>query len=100
VRTSHGFAQLRHQGFRLLAAGQLAPNLSDARPAVASPWYVTAGHGKALLLATAVAAYGVPRTALALIGGHAAGRWHPWTVMTAAHAVCAHAAAALNGFVP
>ncbi len=95
MRTPRGFAPLRHRGFRLLAAGQLASNLGDACYAVALPWYVLAGHGGPLLLATVVAAYGVPRTALVAIGGYAADRWRPWTVMMAADSVRALAVAAL-----
>ena len=78
---------LRHKGFRLLVAGQLASTLGDACYAVALPWYVLANHGGALLLATVLAAYGIPRTALIAVGGPASDKWRPWTVMLAADTV-------------
>jgi MFS family permease len=81
------FAPLRHRGFRLLAAGQLTSNVGDAFYAVALPWYVLADHGGALLLGAVLAAYGIPRAAFVTLGGHAADRWRPWTVMMAADAV-------------
>jgi MFS family permease len=71
----------------LLVAGQLTSNVGDAFYAVALPWYVLAGHGGALLLGTVLAAYGIPRTALVAVGGHAADRWRPWTVMLVADVV-------------
>jgi MFS family permease len=86
---------LRHREFRLLAGGQLASNLGDALYAVALPWYVLAGHGGALILSVVLLAYGVPRAALLLAGGQACDRWRPWTVMMAADAVRAVAAAGL-----
>ena len=97
-----GLAPLRHRGFRLLVAGQLASNTGDAFYAVALPWYVLASHGGALLLGVVLAAYGIPRTVLVAVGGHASDRWHPWTVMMAADAlralaVAVLAAAALSG---
>jgi MFS family permease len=76
-------------------AGQLASNIGDAFYAVALPWYVLAGHGGAVLLAEVLAAYGIPRTALVAVGGHASDRWHPWTVMLCADAVRALAVGAL-----
>lgn len=97
VRLPRALAPLRHRGFRLLAGGQLASNLGDAFYAVALPWYVLAEHGGALLLATVLAAYGIPRTVLVAVGGHAADRWRPWTVMMAADSVRAVAVAALAG---
>lgn len=75
----------RHRGFRLLVSGQLVSNLGDAIYSVALPWYVLADHGGALRLGTVLAAYGVPRTALLLVGGHASDRFSPWTVMLAAN---------------
>jgi MFS family permease len=87
---------LRHPLFRLLICGQLASNVSDALYAVALPWYVLANHGGALLLAVVLAAYGIPRTALVAVGGHASDRWRPWTVMMLADAVCIAGAAALG----
>lgn len=95
MRTLRAFAPLRHHGFRLLAGGQLASNVGDAFYAVALPWYVLATHGGALLLGTVLAAYGVPRTALVALGGHASDRWKPWTVMMVADAIRALAVGAL-----
>jgi len=73
----------------------LASNVGDAFYAVALPWYVLAGHGGALLLAVVLAAYGIPRTALLAVGGHASDRWRPWTVMMGADTLRAAAVAAL-----
>jgi predicted MFS family arabinose efflux permease len=89
-----GLAPLRRGGFRLLFAGQLASNLGDALYAVALPWYVLAAHGSPETLGIVLAAYGVPRTAMLLVGGQASDRWNPWTVMMAADAVRAVALAA------
>jgi MFS family permease len=86
---------LRHRGFRLLVGGQMASNVGDAFYAVALPWYVLAHHGGALLLAVVLVAYGVPRTVLVAVGGHASDRWRPWSVMMNADAVRAAALAAL-----
>lgn len=54
-----------------------------------------ADHGGALLLGTVLVAYGVPRTVLLAVGGHASDRWRPWTVMMTSDTVRAVAAAAL-----
>jgi Major Facilitator Superfamily len=72
--------------------------------AVALPWYVLAAHGGAGTLGLVLAAYGVPRTATLLVGGHASDRWRPWTVMMAADvvrtiAVAAFAVAAATGTI-
>ncbi|HEX3591107.1 MAG TPA: MFS transporter [Pseudonocardiaceae bacterium] len=80
-------APLRHRGFRLLVGGQLASNFGDAFYAVALPWYVLAEHGGAALLGTVLVAYGVPRTVLLAVGGHASDRWRPWTVMMSSDVV-------------
>jgi MFS family permease len=69
--------------------------LGDSFYAVALPWYLLADHGGAVLLGLVLAAYGVPRTVLLLVGGHASDRWHPWTVMMTADAVRAGAVATL-----
>jgi predicted MFS family arabinose efflux permease len=90
-----GLAPLRHRGFRLLTAGQLASAIGDGFYAIALPWYVLATHGGPLLLGTVLAAYGIPRTVLVAVGGHASDRWDPWTVMMAADAVRALAVAVL-----
>jgi predicted MFS family arabinose efflux permease len=89
------FAALRHRPFRLLVCGQLASNVGDSFYAVALPWYVLADHGGPLLLATVLAAYGIPRTLLVAVGGHASDRWHPWNVMMAADVVRTLAVAGL-----
>jgi MFS family permease len=94
-RLTRSFTPLRHRGFRLLAGGQLASNVGDAFYMVALPWYVLADHGGALLLGTVLAAYGVPRTVLLAVGGHASDRWHPWTVMMVSDGVRVLAAAGL-----
>ena len=94
-RLTRGFAPLRHPSFRLLAGGQLASNIGDAFYMVALPWYVLASHGGALLLGTVLAAYGVPRTVLLIVGGHASDRWRPWVVMMASDTVRVAAAAGL-----
>lgn len=77
-------------------------NFGDAIYSVALPRYVLAHQGGALLLATVLAAYGVPRTALLVVGGHASDRYRPWTVMLAANvargaAVTAFAVTAATG---
>jgi predicted MFS family arabinose efflux permease len=95
MRVPRGLAPLRHRGFRLLVTGQLASNVGDAFYAVALPWYVLASHGGALLLATVLAAYGIPRTVLVAVGGYASDRWQPWRVMMSADAVRAVAVAAM-----
>ena len=86
-----------HRAFRLLVAGQLASSIGDAFYAVALPWYVLAHHGSPLLLGTVLAAYGIPRTVLVAVGGHASDRWRPWTVMMTADVVRALAVAGLAG---
>jgi predicted MFS family arabinose efflux permease len=96
------FTSLRHRPFRLLVTGQLASNVGDSFYAVALPWYVLADHGGPILLATVLAAYGIPRTLLVAVGGHASDKWHPWNVMMAADvfrtlAVAALGVAALHG---
>jgi predicted MFS family arabinose efflux permease len=90
-----GLSPLRQRRFCLLILGQLASSMGDAFYAVALPWYVLAGHGDTLLLGTVLAAYGVPRTVLLAVGGHASDRWHPWNVMMVADSARALAIAAL-----
>jgi MFS family permease len=92
---TRSLAPLRHRGFRRLAAGQFASNIGDACYAIALPWYVLATHGGALLLGTVLAAYGIPRTAALVFGGHASDRWRPWTVMMTSDAVRVVAVAAM-----
>lgn len=93
---------LREPRLRLLVAGQLASTLGDLAYAVALPWYVLASHGGPLLLATVLAAYGIPRTAFVAAGGLVADRLRPWTTMLVADgtrtvAVGLLAAIALHG---
>jgi MFS family permease len=95
-------APLRHLSFRLLLAGELISNFGDGIFLVALPWYVLAHHGGVLLLGTILTAYGVPRTALLIVGGHASDRYRPWTVMLVANctrglAVTAFAVTAATG---
>lgn len=94
-RLPRGLAPLRHRGFRLLAAGQLTSNIGDGFYVVALPWYVLASHGGALLLGAVLTAYGIPRTVLVAVSGHASDRWHPWTVMMVADILRALAVGAL-----
>lgn len=75
---------LRRGGFGFLLVGQIVSYIGDNLYVIALPWYVLASHGGVVLLGTALAAYGVPRTAMIAIGGHASDRWRPWTVMLAA----------------
>ncbi|HLH47389.1 MAG TPA: MFS transporter, partial [Acidimicrobiales bacterium] len=77
-------AVLRHPAYRLLVGGQVASNVGDAFYAVALPWYVLGHHGGAVLLGLVLAAYGIPRIVLVAVGGQAADRWSPWTVMMGA----------------
>ena len=95
LRAPHALKPLRHRGFRLLTAGQVASSVGDACYAVALPWYVLAGHGGALLLGTVLAAYGIPRTLLITAGGYASDRWGPQKVMMASDIARALAVAAL-----
>jgi predicted MFS family arabinose efflux permease len=95
LTSARGLAPLRHPRFRLLVAGQLTSSVGDAFYAVALPWYVLATHGGPLLLGTVLAAYGIPRTALLLVGGQLSDRWRPWTVMMATDAVRAAGVGAL-----
>jgi MFS family permease len=95
LTAARGLAPLRHPRFRLLVAGQLTSNVGDSFYAVALPWYVLATHGGTLLLGTVLAAYGIPRTALLLVGGQLSDRWRPWTVMMATDALRTVGAGAL-----
>jgi predicted MFS family arabinose efflux permease len=90
-----GLVPLRRRGFRFLVAGQLASNLGDAFYAVALPWYVLSERGGPLLLGSVLAAYGIPRTALLAVAGHASDRWRPWTVMMSTDVVRALGVGAL-----
>lgn len=89
------FPSLRHPAFRLLLGGQVASGLGDMAYAVALPWYVLSEHGGVLLLGAVLAAYGIPRTALIALGGHASDRFGPWTTMMSADGVRALVAAVL-----
>jgi MFS family permease len=95
TRMPRAVAPLRHGPFRVLVSGQLTSNLGDAFYAVALPWYVLSAHGGPLLLGSVLAAYGVSRTVLLAVAGHASDRWRPWTVMMGADAVRALAVGAL-----
>ena len=95
LTTVRSLSPLRHRRFRLLVGGQLTSNVGDAFYAVALPWYVLATHGGPLLLGTVLAAYGIPRTALLVVGGHLSDRWRPWTIMMATDAVRAVAMTAM-----
>ena len=95
ARLPKALVPLRQSPFRLLAGGQLTSNLGDAFYAVALPWYVLSAHGGPLLLGSVLAAYGIARTVLLVVGGQASDRWRPWTVMMGADAVRAVAVGAL-----
>lgn len=102
MRLPRVLAPLAHPGFRLLFTGQLASNVGDAFYAIALPWYVLSSHGGAVLLATVLAAYGVPRTVFVAFGGHVADRFGAWSVMMVADvvrtiAVALLAAVAISG---
>ncbi len=84
---SRALAPLRDVAFRRLIAGQLTSGIGDAFYIVALPWYVLSSHGGALLLGTVLAIYGVSRTAILAVGGHASDRWRPWIVMLGADLV-------------
>jgi MFS family permease len=75
---------LRSRKFRLLASGQFVSNVGDGLYAVALPWYVLSHHGGAILLGAVLAAYGIPRTCLIVVGGHLADRLGSWKVMMGA----------------
>ena len=79
-----GVPALRSRPFRLLAGGQFVSNVGDGLYAVALPWYVLSHHGGAVLLGTVLAAYGIPRTCLIIVGGHLSDRISPWAVMMGA----------------
>ena len=83
-RSAGSVPALRSRPFRLLAGGQFVSNVGDGLYAVALPWYVLSHHGGAILLGTVLAAYGIPRTCLIMVGGHLSDRLSPWTVMMVA----------------
>jgi MFS family permease len=72
---------LRFREFRLLVAGQATSTVGDYFYVVALPWYVLSARGGAILLGTVLACYGVPRTALILVGGSLSDRIGPRKVM-------------------
>ncbi|MDE3131177.1 MAG: MFS transporter [Acidobacteriota bacterium] len=78
-------APLRHASFRLLIAGEVVSNFGDGIYVVAMPWYVLTHRGGVLLLGAVLAAYGIPRTALLVVGGWASDRHRPWNVMMVAN---------------
>lgn len=91
---------LRHPSFRWLLTGELVSNFGDGIFLIALPWYVLAHHGGALLLGTVMTAYGAPRTALLVLGGHASDRYRPWTVMLWANCVRGFAVIGLAAAAP
>ena len=72
--------------------------MGDGLYAVALPWYVLAHHGGSLVLATVLAAYGVPRAVLIPVGGTLSDRLSPWSTMVGADVTRAVAVGALAGF--
>jgi len=89
---------LRHRALALLVAGQTVSSMGDGLYAVALPWYVLAHHGGSLVLATVLAAYGVPRAVLIPVGGTLSDRLSPWSTMVGADVTRAVAVGALAGF--
>jgi predicted MFS family arabinose efflux permease len=75
---------MRSGRFRLLVSGQLVSNAGDGVYAVALPWYVLSHHGSSVLLGVVLAAYGIPRTALLMVGGQLADKFGPARVMLGA----------------
>jgi predicted MFS family arabinose efflux permease len=75
---------MRSGRFRLLVSGQLVSNLGDGVYAVALPWYVLGHHGSSVLLGLVLAAYGIPRTALLMVGGQLSDKFGPTRVMLGA----------------
>jgi MFS family permease len=75
------------RNFRLLTAGQFASTIGDYCYAIALPWFVLSSHGSTILLGTALACYGLPRTALIPLGGMLADRAGPRTTMLAADGI-------------
>lgn len=78
---------LRVPAFRMLTAGQFLSNIGDYCYAVALPWLVLSDHGNAASLGVILACYGIPRAALATVGGTLADRIGPRKVMLASDAV-------------
>jgi MFS family permease len=74
------------RSFRLLATGQLTSTVGDYCYAVALPWLVLSTHGGPVLLGTALACYGVPRTVLIPLGGVLADKIGTRTIMLSADA--------------
>jgi MFS family permease len=81
---SSAWSALRSRAFRLLAAGQFVSSIGDGIYAVALPWYVLSHHGSSVLLGTVLAAYGIPRTASLMVGGHLSDRFGAVRVMLVA----------------
>lgn len=75
---------LRFREFRLLVAGQTISTVGDYFYVVALPWYVLSARGGVVLLGTLLACYGVPRTALILVGGSLSDRFGPRRIMLTA----------------
>lgn len=88
-------APFQYQAFALLAGGQAASSVGDGLYAVALPFYVLSHHGGAVMLATVLAVYGVPRTVLIPLGGVLADRFSPWRTMMAADLIRTVAATVL-----
>ena len=89
---------LRHRALALLVVGQTASSIGDGLYAVALPWYVLSHHGGSLMLATVLAAYGVPRAVLIPVGGTLSDRLSPQSTMVGADLIRAAAVGTLAGF--
>lgn len=95
---------LHNRDYRLLWLGQAASFVGDQFHLVALPWLVLQLSGDPLQLGLIMAAAGIPRALFMLIGGTAADRFSPRTIMLVSDAVrfgltAFIATAILGGFV-
>ena len=72
---------LKNRDYRLLLSGQAASQLGDQFHLIALPWLVLTLTGDPLQLGLVLAAAGIPRAALMLVGGAWADRHSPRTIM-------------------
>lgn len=79
-------APLRVRNFVLLFSGQMISTLGDMFYAVALPWLILTNGGTPQDLGIVLAAYGVPRVGLLLVGGVLSDRLRPRRMMLLADA--------------